>query len=375
MRVATVLVMIRTVAVEGYRSLHDLTTELGAVTVVTGPNGSGKTSVYRALRLMADLVREGALATLAREGGMRSAMYAGPRGEGPAAIRLGFADDDLSYAVDLGVPTMGPFQLDPEIKTEVVWAGPVLRPATVLAERRGPSVRLRDDAGTWQTMPWRLAAHESLMGALVEPTQAPEIFAIRQQAARWRFYDHLRTDVDAAARRPGPATFTPVLAPGGDDLAAALLTIVRVGWEQTLDAAIAEAFDSTLEIDDDEGVCHLALRQPGLRRPMRAVELSDGTLKYLMLAAALLSPRPPALLVLNEPETSLHPSLLPALAGLVLDASERTQVVVVTHAAELVRGLRGGGAAMVELTKGGGATAVAGREGLLDRPAWSWPKR
>lgn len=174
--------MLRTIAVEGYRSLKDVVLGLGPLTVVTGANGSGKTSVYRALRLLADLVRSGALASLAREGGMRSALYAGGRGAGPVALRLGFASDELSYAIDLGLPTMGPFPLDPVITTEAVWAGQVLRPGTLLAERRGPMVRTRDAAGDWQAAPWRLGEHESLMAALVEPDQAPEVHAIREQA-------------------------------------------------------------------------------------------------------------------------------------------------------------------------------------------------
>lgn len=367
--------MIRTVAIEGYRSLRHVVTDLAAVTVVTGPNGSGKTGLYRALRLLADVARDGALGTLGREGGMRSALHAGTRDAGPVAMRLGFATDDLSYAIDLGLPTMAPFSLDPVVKTEVVWSGPVLRPATTLAERRGPAVRLRDDAGAWRTAPWRLSDHESLMSALVDPVEAPEIFAVRQEAARWRFYDHLRTDPDSGARRPGVATFTPVLAPSGDDLAAALLTIQRVGARDALEVAVAEAFDATLEVtEDEEGACRVALRQPGVLRPLAAAELSDGTLKLLLLAAALLSPRPPGLLVLNEPESSLHPRLMPALAGLVLAAAERTQVVVVTHAAELVRGLRAD-ALLLELERSGGATVIRGREGRLDGPSWTWPKR
>ena len=55
----------------------------------------------------------------------------------PVAVRLGIATEDLSYAIDLGLPQLGPFTLDPEIKSEVVWAGPVLRPSTVLTERTG----------------------------------------------------------------------------------------------------------------------------------------------------------------------------------------------------------------------------------------------
>jgi len=79
------------------------------------------------------------------------------------------------------------------------------------------------------------------------------------------------------------------------------------------------------------------MRQHGLLRPLLASELSDGRLGYLLLIAALLSPRPPALMILNEPETSLHPDLLPALAGLIATAAERAQVVVVSHSRPLLR--------------------------------------
>lgn len=256
-----------------------------------------------------------------------------------------------------------------------MWAGPVLRPATLLAERHGPRVRTRGADGAWRTEELRLGEHESLMSALADVSETPELYAVREQARRWRFYDHLRTDAAAAARRPGVATFTPVLSAGGEDLAAALITVVRVGPAGLLAEAVAEAFDgASLEVhEDDDGACRLALHQPGLRRPLGASELSDGTLRYLMLAAALLSPRPPGLLVLNEPETSLHPSLVPALASLVVDAAERSQVVVVTHSGELVRAL-GEHALLLELDRRGSATTVR-TERQRERPAWSWPER
>ena len=234
--------MIRTLAVEGYRSLRSLTLGLGNLTVVTGANGSGKTSVYRALRLLADVARDGAVSSLAREGGMRSAMHAGPRPTGPVAVRLGVATEDLSYAIDLGLPQLGPFRLDPEIKSEVVWAGPVLRPSTILTERTGSRVRTRDDDGAWTTVPLTVHAHESVMALLADPAATPDLFALREQARRWRFYDHLRTDADSPARRPGVATFTPVLSPTGDDLAAALMTIERIGDADALQASVDVAF-------------------------------------------------------------------------------------------------------------------------------------
>ncbi|MDX7584871.1 AAA family ATPase, partial [Klebsiella pneumoniae] len=82
-----------------------------------------------------------------------------------------------------------------------------------------------------------------------------------------------------------------------------------------LDTAISDAFPGArLRIDFQQGGRFaVELQQDGLLRPLSASELSDGTLRYLLLVAALLTPRPPSLMVLNEPETSLHPDLLPAL--------------------------------------------------------------
>ena len=94
-----------------------------------------------------------------------------------------------------------------------------------------------------------------------------------------------------------------------------------------VDAAVEAAFPgsslSTHQLPD--GRFALALRQPGLLRPLTPGELSDGTLRYLLLVAALKTTRPPGLMVLNEPETSLHPSLIGPLARLIgaRDASGR----------------------------------------------------
>ena len=120
----------------------------------------------------------------------------------------------------------------------------------------------------------------------------------------------------------------------------------------------------------------VTLRQHGLLRPLVSAELSDGTLRYLLWVAALLTPRPPELLVLNEPETSLHPDLVPPLAELILTASEFSQVVVVTHARPLVSALeeRDPDVQVLELAKDFGETYVVDQK-PLDRPPWQWPKR
>ena len=113
--------------------------------------------------------------------------------------------------------------------------------------------------------------------------------------------------------------------------------------------------------------------QEGLLRPLSAAELSDGTVRYLLLVAALLTPRPPSLMVLNEPETSLHPDLLLALARLIIRASEQCQVWVVSHARRLISALQEDEECnCIVLEKTLGQTGVVGQR-VLDEPAWYWP--
>jgi predicted ATPase len=386
--------MITTLAVENYRSLSRLVVPLDRLNVVTGANGTGKTSLYRALRLLADAAQGGAVAALAREGGLRSTLWAGEENPaqgagrtGPVGLRLGFAGDEFGYAVDFGhpipIPSGSLFDLDPEIKCESTWAGPVLRPAAVLSERSGPSVRTRTADGDWHRSVNALRPYDSMLSELADPRLAPDLLRLREHIRSWRFYDHVRTDADAPARTARIGTRTPVLGHDGSDVAAALQTIMEIGDRKGLEAAVDAAFPgSRLEIGSEGGRFELLLQQPGLMRPLGAAELSDGTLRYLLWTAALLTPRPPALLVLNEPEASLHPELLPPLADLILTAARDTQIVVVTHATDLAEQLDLGSVRhrldvnSVELVKDElGQTEVAGREGPLDQPPWHWPKR
>ena len=120
-----------------------------------------------------------------------------------------------------------------------------------------------------------------------------------------------------------------------------------------------------------DGYFEVEMGQHGLLRPLRTSELSDGTLRYLLLVAALLTPRPPQLMILNEPETSLHPELLPPLARLIAAASARCQIIVVSHAVTLVSALHDSGARQIVLEKELGETLV--KEGEI--PSWNWPSR
>jgi predicted ATPase len=91
--------------------------------------------------------------------------------------------------------------------------------------------------------------------------------------------------------------------------------------------------------------------------------------------AALLTPRPPALMVLNEPETSLHPDLMSSLARLIRHAARHTQVWVVSHSSRLIAALEEDPECeSIELEKEMGETRIVG-QGILDQPPWVWPER
>lgn len=372
--------------------MRDVRLSLGPMNVVTGANGSGKSSLYRALKLLADIAQGRVIQSLAAEGGLQSTLWAGPENfsrkmkagadpvqgtvrSKPIGLKLGFSGEDYGYAIDLGLPPppdSSLFARDPQIKAESVWTGELLGRANAFAERRGPHVRIRGETGAWRETFRNLATFDSMMTHCADPHDALELLLLRERMKEWRFYDQLRTDREAPARRPQIGTYTPVLAGDGADLAAAIQTIIEIGNPVELEDTVADAFPGArLAVAELNGYFELEMEQHGLLRPLKAPELSDGTLRYLLLAAALLSPRPPELMVLNEPESSLHPDLLVPLARLISAAARHSQIIVVSHAADLVSALRREGAKQLLLEKQLSETVVKDD----NPPGWAWPPR
>ncbi|HZB88149.1 MAG TPA: AAA family ATPase [Terracidiphilus sp.] len=369
---------------------------LGRLNLVTGANGTGKSSLYRALRLLGDVALNTVVASLAREGGLSSTLWAGPetiarsvrRGEHPVegtprqkvvSLKLGFAAELYSYCIDLGIPEPGQraFGRDPVIKRECIWHGSVYRRSSVLVDRARGVVQLapsKNDDPILLTSD--LSTTDSMLASIADPQRAPEMFTVRESIRAWRFYEGFRTDLASPIRIAQIGTRTPVLSNEGTDLPAALQTIREIGDAEALDRAIDDAFPgSRVEIADQSGRFEVQLCQHGLLRPLAAAELSDGTLRFLLWTAALLTPRPPELMVLNEPETSLYPDLLPALARLIAHAAKQTQIVVVSHAQGLIHALEQDETCThLHLEKSFGETVLAGST-LFTKPKWEWPAR
>lgn len=389
--------MLTALAISNYRSIRNLVLPLDSLNLITGPNGSGKSNLYRGLRLLSETAFGTSTASLAAEGGIESVLWAGPEtftkgaksGAEPVEgqhkrrervnLRFGFATDELGYAIDFGLPSPVPrtmFGKDPEVKREAIWFGATWHDRRAMVDRKGSVVRARDDQGRWEVLDQHLPSFDSMLSRLADPARAPEALRIREQIRSWRFYDHFRTDHASPARQPQVGTRTPVLANDGHDVAAAWQTICEIGDAGALEVAVQDAFPgASVTVVANAGRFEMQFNQTGLLRPLSQSELSDGTLRYLLWIAALLTPRPPGLMVLNEPETSLHPDLLPALGRLMQTCASRTQLWVISHSPSLIEALAGlAGCNHLELDRELGETFING-QAMFDAPPWHWPSR
>jgi predicted ATPase len=317
--------------------------------VLVGGNGVGKTNLYRSLELLHAAAKGTLAEEIAREGGLGSIHFAGElkRHERPELTLSATVDDvldsedHLCYEAQLGFP--GPdsaaFRTEAQVKAESL----VLKQGkrdVVLMERDGPAVRARDSDGRRIAVETELLASETALSSL--RGGYPEIDAVRHAISGWRFYHGFRSDRDSPLRAPSSAITSPMLNADGSNLAAVFATIRHVRGETVdLDEAIEHAFPGArLSVPPPEESATFAMTFPDLpKREFGAHEVSDGTLQYLALMGALLAYRLPPFIALNEPEASLHPSLLPALGRIIGRAAERTQIWVVTHSPELARAI------------------------------------
>ena len=325
--------------VANYRSIRELTLPLKKANLIVGANGCGKTNLYRSMVLLR-AAAEGRLAkTLLEEGGMPSALWAGSRSEGPVRMKLGVTLDSFEYDLEIGLPQPHDppslFLLDPMVRVEtlrLVEGGK----RTVILERNTNSCKVRNDAGKMETFPLALRSEESVMVQVSDPQRFPILEAVRRSFLQWRFYHEFRVDASSPIRQPRPGVRTYVLSPDGSDLAAALGTILENGDDLGLHRGFAEAFpEAQLGISRGQGGVELQVTTPGVQRPLSSGELSDGTLRFLCLLAALRSPSPAPLIALNEPENSLHENLLEPLADLLVNAALRSQLWLTTHSSQL----------------------------------------
>ena len=188
-----------------------------------------------------------------------------------------------------------------------------------------------------------LQMHVNETTGLDEAGRNAKFDTLRQGIYRDHKYYHFHDTSDfAVVKKPGSKRDYEYLRPDGRNLAAFLLRLKKkhqrdyASIREVIQLAAPFFDDFWLREEDDRDDILLEWRQKGSDYPFHPSQISDGTLRFICLATALLQPDPPSTILLDEPELGLHPYALTLLAGLIQKASLKTQVIVSTQSAALI---------------------------------------
>ncbi len=338
--------LLRSMFAANYRSLRSIRMDLAGVNLFIGENGVGKSNLYRALQLVQAAVRGNLAYEIAAEGGMASALWSGTRRDEKnfrIKLEVEVMDEERAvtfrYRVEAGLrpPLAAGFAFEPQIKAEELVVETGSRPVTMM-KRAGPGISVRGERGRMEDYPEQAMTSETAVALLGDAGHYPEVGAFRRMVDGWRFFHGFRTDRDSPLRQPCLAVTSPLLDQDGSNLAAVFATLVHTREDTVeLDRAIADALGGArLRVPDPGEYAEFGLVFPDFpKRVFQPRELSDGQIRFLGLAAALMSYRQPPLIALNEPEASLHPDMLAPLADMIAQAARHSQVWIVTHSEPL----------------------------------------
>jgi predicted ATPase len=342
---------------------------LAPLNVLIGPNGSGKSNLIEGIELLhatttgfANAIREG--------GGIREWLWKGDDAKGIGSIEasveffgLGLeglygthlAESALCYG--LSFAAMGPRVeitdefIEDEKKTDnkdkgfsfyyrfqdgnptvKSWAGPGL-----LANRGGRVSRVHRTLDRKTLKP-----DESILMQLKDPSVYPELTELGRNFGQIRSFREWTVGRDAEVRKPQPADLpADSLSPDSRNLGLILNQLEHSDTWSEFNGYLKrflprfDRYSTRIE----GGTVQFYLHEGGLRVPIPATRLSDGTIRFMAILAQLLSPTPPPLICMEEPELGLHPDAITLLASLLQEASARTQLIVTTHSDELVSAL------------------------------------
>ncbi|MGH7627579.1 MAG: AAA family ATPase [Gemmatimonadaceae bacterium] len=339
---------LREVEITGFRSLRSVRWLPGPLNMLIGPNGSGKSNLLRGLiTLRASALGELPSMVLS-QGGIGPLLWDGKAPELGWKIKLdGIANlrDALTYELHLvRIGQSSSYRVSRELlgNYRKVEQGIEEQPFKFLERGSGHAVIFDSENRRLQATQESIPEDQTLLALSASPFTNDVLRQFRDILASWKIYHDMHVDSLAAVRRATVARRESTLSADGQNLVVVLHTLYTSDrdFKETLDQAMAAAFGTDYEelvfppAADQE--IQLRIRWKSLRTEQSAADLSDGTLRFLMLIAALATPQAGALIAIDEPETGLHPSMLPIVAELAAEASVKAQVVITTHSPDLL---------------------------------------
>ncbi|PTB17374.1 chromosome segregation protein SMC [Trinickia symbiotica] len=336
--------LLKSIKLENFLSFGDSTraVELLPLNVVIGPNGSGKSNLIEAIELIRSAPKD--LLTPIRDGGgVHDWLWKGasktPTATIDAVLDNPIGQADLRYVLSFTEVAQRFEILDERIENERPDAGHH-KPHLFYRFEHGRGV-LNVKGKERRLLHEEIESAASILAQRKDPDQYPELTYLGNAFSKIRLYREWSFGRYTTPRLPQKADLpNDLLEPDASNLG---LVLNRLRREPAVKRRLLEALRALYEGIDDydvqiEGGTVQVFFHEG-RFTVPATRLSDGTLRYLCLLAILCHPNPPPLVCIEEPELGLHPDVLPALADLLKEASERTQLVVTTHSDVLVDAL------------------------------------
>jgi predicted ATPase len=335
--------------IDGFRSLKHISGwQPGELALLIGPNGSGKSNILRALELLA-VSAQGELGELIRSaGGIGPLVWDGAAEA--VRFKVAFAPTDragddtlreLTYELHLSpFGKSGEYRIANERLANYRNPDQNKSPQPLeFLDRHLSRARVLDrNQHMLSAQEEYVPPLETVLSLAADPFAQNQVLAsVRAQMSAWSVYHDFRTEPDAPIRLPQVTRHEKRVQPDGQNLISVLHTLYTNDrdFEKEINAAMQAAFgadfDKLLFPPAADQRIQLRLRWKSLRREQSAADLSDGTLRFLFLLTVLSSPDPAPLIAIDEPETGLHPSMLPIVAEYARDAAQRTQVILTSH--------------------------------------------
>jgi predicted ATPase len=340
----------RHIRVRGYRALENIDISLGPLNVIIGPNGVGKSSLLDVFGFFSEALgrRESLARLLSRRGGIGRLLTLGRR----ESIKVEFVTQSLATRAN---PEHGPLRYEVELAATGIGYAIANERLTQERGKKQPFyfvnreeqfVKVYDPIHKRLVTPKPLIPMDEL-GLAQVPRALREAEWFRTAFEDIHLHDAIPTGRDAPVRRA--QTLEPtnmVVAPEAQNLFSVLyqIRLEQPDWFERILDALRSAFPGFDRLEFPVvagGQVILAWYHDAYQgRPFFANELSAGTLRFLHLVTLLLTPKSPTLILIDEPEDSLHPELVRLVAQLLLEAAERTQLIVATQSASLLQWLK-----------------------------------
>jgi predicted ATPase len=347
--------------------------ELQSLNVLVGPNGAGKSNLIEAISLL-QAAPGNLLEPVRTGGGITEWLWKGadqaPVAEIDATVFYPHGKMPLRHRMNLAMAGQRVALVDEAIENErpnspgepdVYFYYRYQNGHAVLnvkTEEPSGDGRIRRELRRQD-----LAPDQSVVSQRKDPDQYPEVTYLGNEYGKIRLFREWNLGRNTQPRRPQPTDLpTEFLREDAANIALVLNDLEhRSNLRASLVEQLRDADESIVDFSTrvQGGTIQLFLHYSGLRSPVPATRLSDGTVRYLCLLAVLCHPEPPPLVCLEEPELGLHPDLLSRLADLLVEASHRMQLIVTTHSDVLVDGLTKVPEAVVICEKHNGSTRMS----------------